>query len=199
MSSLPSGVVPYGQLPLLLSWNASTNPLPIRLVRPPGRVRPAFPQFDPPPWLPTGPFEQPFDFGGHMRRLCADIALRCEELRHVERMVGGLEFAVGLDDARARFLGQQLARHLLEQVGESGEILAVDGQAGGLRVAAARTASRSARSAPASAWTPGRAHRAGENPGSSAPIRAIRWCSFPQNRWSAGGCARARAIRPARQ
>lgn len=84
MSSLPSGVVPYGQLPLLLSWNASTNPLPIRLVRPPGRVRPAFPQFDPPPWLATGPCDQPFDFGGHVRRLCADIAARCEELRHVD-------------------------------------------------------------------------------------------------------------------
>jgi hypothetical protein len=37
-----------------------------------------------PPWLPTGPVEQPFDFCGHVRRLCADIVPRCEVLRQID-------------------------------------------------------------------------------------------------------------------
>jgi predicted metallopeptidase len=42
--------------------------------------------------LATGPSERPFDFCGHVRRLCADVALRCEALRHVD--VSRLLFAV---------------------------------------------------------------------------------------------------------
>jgi hypothetical protein len=40
----------------------------------------------------TGPAERPFDFCAHVRRLCADIALRCEDLRHVD--ISRLLFAV---------------------------------------------------------------------------------------------------------
>lgn len=75
---------PYQQLPLILCWNHPANPLPVRSAQPPGRARPSSTQFDPPPWLPTGPLDQPFDFSGHVRLLCADIAGRCEGLRHVD-------------------------------------------------------------------------------------------------------------------
>jgi hypothetical protein len=45
-----------------------------------------------PPWLATGPLDQPFDFCAHVRRLCADMAARCEELGHID--AGRLLFAV---------------------------------------------------------------------------------------------------------
>jgi predicted metallopeptidase len=37
-----------------------------------------------PPWLATGPAEQPFDFCGHVRQLCADVSQRCPELAHID-------------------------------------------------------------------------------------------------------------------
>lgn len=85
-SALPSTneAIAGGQLPLTLCWNDAANPLPVRPIRPPGRTRPQFPQFDPPPWFWTGPLDQPFDFCEHVRRLSADIAARCEVLRHVD-------------------------------------------------------------------------------------------------------------------
>jgi hypothetical protein len=46
----------------------------------------------PAPWLPTGAEGEPFDFTGHVHRLCADLAARCEALRHVD--VSRLLFAV---------------------------------------------------------------------------------------------------------
>jgi hypothetical protein len=42
--------------------------------------------------LATGPLEDPFDFCGHIRRLCADLISRCSELAHVD--VARLLFAV---------------------------------------------------------------------------------------------------------
>jgi hypothetical protein len=39
---------------------------------------------DAPPGLPTGPAARPFDFCGHVRRLCADVAARSPALRHVD-------------------------------------------------------------------------------------------------------------------
>jgi predicted metallopeptidase len=39
---------------------------------------------DAPPWHVTGPLDRPFDFIGHIRRLCADICQRCAELRHID-------------------------------------------------------------------------------------------------------------------
>jgi hypothetical protein len=32
----------------------------------------------------TGDVEKPFDFCGHMRRLCQDVAARCQELAHID-------------------------------------------------------------------------------------------------------------------
>ncbi len=37
-----------------------------------------------PPWWQTGPADQPFDFCGHIRRLCTDIGRRCAELSHID-------------------------------------------------------------------------------------------------------------------
>jgi hypothetical protein len=72
------------QAPLILSWGEPANPLPLRQVQCTNDNGPRFPQIDPPPWLPTGPVDQPFDFGAHVRQLCADIAARCPGLQHVD-------------------------------------------------------------------------------------------------------------------
>jgi hypothetical protein len=62
--------------------------LPVRIIR--GRTQ--TPGTDAPSWLATGLPDQPFDFCGHIRRLCADIVSRCELLHHVD--VSRLLFAV---------------------------------------------------------------------------------------------------------
>src|SRR5262249_2481292 len=80
----------YRCLPMVCRWSEPENPLPIRTVRAPSRPRNA--PAEPPPNLPTGAPDQPFDFCGHIQRLCADIALRCEALRHVN--VARMLFAV---------------------------------------------------------------------------------------------------------
>ena len=71
-------------LPLVLNWGGSAQPLPVRRIQPTRRPYRAFPDSPPPPWLPTGPIHQPFDFCGHVRRLCADIVVRCPELYHID-------------------------------------------------------------------------------------------------------------------
>jgi hypothetical protein len=71
-------------LPLVLSWKGDRNPLPVRPVRVPGRGRPRAAGQEAPPWHQTGPAGRPFDFCGHVRRLCADIARRCRELAHID-------------------------------------------------------------------------------------------------------------------
>src|SRR5262245_58232554 len=76
--------------PRVCHWTGPDNPLPVRAVRAPARPRTL--GLDAPPWLPTGPEDRPFDFCGHIRRLCADIARRCETLAHVD--VSRLLFAV---------------------------------------------------------------------------------------------------------
>jgi len=72
------------RLPLELRWGADGNPLPVRTVRAPGRKRAPAIGLEAPPWLPTGPADQPFDFSGHVHRLCADVVRGCEELRHID-------------------------------------------------------------------------------------------------------------------
>lgn len=68
-------------LPLTLHWQ---QPLPTRIVRAPqGSPRRRL-GLEAPPWLHTGEAEQPFDFCLHVRRLCADIVRRCDELRHID-------------------------------------------------------------------------------------------------------------------
>src|SRR5207253_1927305 len=68
------------RFPFVLRWDASHRPLPRRVVRAPARPRGRTVGLDAPPWLPTGPLAEPFDFCGHVQRLCADIAARCPEL-----------------------------------------------------------------------------------------------------------------------
>jgi predicted metallopeptidase len=69
--------------PLVCRWSEPDAPLPVRVIRP--RAAPVCPAWKaPPPWLPTGPEGEPFDFCGHVRRLCGDIAAGCESLRHVD-------------------------------------------------------------------------------------------------------------------
>ena len=84
-------------LPLVLSWARERNPLPVRAVRLPGRARPRAVGQEAPPWHETGPADRPFDFCGHVRRLCEDIACRCPELAHID--VGRLLF--GMTQARS--------------------------------------------------------------------------------------------------
>ena len=71
-------------LPPVLRWQQPHLPLPVRAVRLPPRSRPRTVGLEAPPWLPTGDEGRPFDFCGHVRRLCADVVRRCEELRHID-------------------------------------------------------------------------------------------------------------------
>jgi predicted metallopeptidase len=66
--------------------------LPVRAVRVPPRSRPqrAGPAAAPPP--DTGPPGRPFDFCGHVRRLCTDVVRHTPDLRHID--VSRLLFAV---------------------------------------------------------------------------------------------------------
>src|SRR5262245_40274074 len=69
-----------GRPPLVLRWGRGGRALPVQTVRSLGRPGP---DRGPPDWIWTGPAEEPFDFGRHVRRLCADIVGRCPDLRHV--------------------------------------------------------------------------------------------------------------------
>jgi hypothetical protein len=84
------GQTTAADLPLVLSWRRDRNPLPVRRVRAPGRARAVGAQA--PPWHESGPTDRPFDFCGHVRRLCHDIARRCPELAHidVDRLLFGM-------------------------------------------------------------------------------------------------------------
>jgi hypothetical protein len=77
---------------LCYRWGEADLPLLIREIAPAGLRTPCAPWQAPPPWLPTGTEGEPFDFCGHVRRLCADLVDRCDELRHVD--VARLLFAV---------------------------------------------------------------------------------------------------------
>ncbi len=69
---------------LLFHWHEPEAPLPVRLIRAPTGRRGGRPPVDADPRLPTGLRNAPFDFCGHVRRLLADVAERCRELRHVD-------------------------------------------------------------------------------------------------------------------
>jgi predicted metallopeptidase len=82
---------PVARSPLVLSWNEPARGLPVRAVRPVHGGRP--PQtLHAPGRIPTGPENLPFDFCGHIRRLCGDIARRSGELAHlhVPRILFGM-------------------------------------------------------------------------------------------------------------
>ena len=70
--------------PLVLRWDEGARPLPLQIIRPRSRQRSSGPGVETPTWLRTGPWDKPFDFCGHVRRLCADIVARCESLHHVD-------------------------------------------------------------------------------------------------------------------
>jgi hypothetical protein len=74
--------------PLVLCWK-ELGELPRRVMHGLGRSRVGL---EAPPWHSSGPADQPFDFCGHVRRLCTDITRRCAELHHVD--VGRVMFAV---------------------------------------------------------------------------------------------------------
>jgi hypothetical protein len=76
---------------LVLRWRQPDQPLPFRAVQ--CRARRLAPlASEAPPWLLTGPTDRPFDFTGHMQRLCADITARCSVLNHIasERLLIGI-------------------------------------------------------------------------------------------------------------
>src|SRR5262249_52325983 len=68
----------------ILRWQEPDNPLPLRPIRMPPRSARRRVGLEAPPWLDTGARDQPFDFCGHIRRLCDDISRRCPELRHID-------------------------------------------------------------------------------------------------------------------
>ncbi len=71
-------------LPTTLRWQEPDNPLPVRAVQLPAQGRPPALGLEAPPWYRTGPADRPFDFSGHVRRLCADVVRRCPELAHID-------------------------------------------------------------------------------------------------------------------
>ena len=70
--------------PFVMRWDVARHPLPRRPVRAPARARGVVLGTEAPPWLATGPAELPFDFCGHVQRLCGDIVARCPELNHID-------------------------------------------------------------------------------------------------------------------
>jgi predicted metallopeptidase len=84
-------------LPTSYRWHHPGKPLPHRPVRVPAGASPRAVGLEAPPWLATGDPGRPFDFCGHVRRLCADITRRCGELRHID--VGKL--LIGVTQARS--------------------------------------------------------------------------------------------------
>jgi predicted metallopeptidase len=75
--------------PLELSWTAAggSRPLPVRAIRPHRSQRGQLTLadlLDPNLRHANGAQGVPFDFSGHMRRLCADVASRCEPFHHID-------------------------------------------------------------------------------------------------------------------
>jgi predicted metallopeptidase len=67
--------------PLVMRWEGFDPPLPVQAVRCYGRGTGVI--ADPLDDWDTGPSDEPFDFTGHVRRLCVDIVRRCPELSHI--------------------------------------------------------------------------------------------------------------------
>ncbi len=84
------GQLPLTGPPLVLRWDEVKKPLPLRVVRATGRGTAR--GLTAPPWHKTEGQDGPFDFCAHVRRLCADVVRRCEELRHldVSRLLFGI-------------------------------------------------------------------------------------------------------------
>jgi len=87
-----NGEASLSQPPFVCSWSDGARPLPVRAIHAPSPFRPHPLGVAAPPWVSSGPAEQPFDFCGHVQRLCADIVRGSEALRHID--VSRLLFAV---------------------------------------------------------------------------------------------------------
>lgn len=70
--------------PYLYTWRQPERPLPRREVRPVGKPRPLPFGSEPPPWLDTGPTDQPFDFTGRIAELTADVCRHCADFVHID-------------------------------------------------------------------------------------------------------------------
>jgi predicted metallopeptidase len=71
-------------LPVAHRWSGPENPLPLRTVRMPPRKRHQASELELRHAVDTGPTDRPFDFCGHIRRLCADVVRHCSELCHID-------------------------------------------------------------------------------------------------------------------
>ena len=79
---------------LELRWGEPHDPLPVRLLRGGPPPLPAANQLASPPWIATGPVEEPFNFCAHIRRLLEDIVARTPEFAHIHVpriLVGALQ------------------------------------------------------------------------------------------------------------
>ena len=72
------------QPPTILRWQEPDKPLPLRAIYVPGSGHGRAPASEAPAWRRTGPTNQPFDFCGHVRRLCADVARHTDVLGHID-------------------------------------------------------------------------------------------------------------------
>lgn len=115
----PNGLADIMKPPFVLSWKGEGNPLPLYPIRAASRPLARIVGVDAPPWLDSGPTDQPFDFSGSVGRLCGDIVSRCKELAHVDvsRLLFGVTQARtgGLHGLQARvtplrFRGGRLLR-----------------------------------------------------------------------------------------
>ncbi|HEV3143405.1 MAG TPA: hypothetical protein VGZ47_05905 [Gemmataceae bacterium] len=70
--------------PYRVDWRNGDGALPQRLLRPRGRRLQLPFYLAAPPHFATGPAEAPFDFSGHMLRLCHDLTAWCEELQQID-------------------------------------------------------------------------------------------------------------------
>jgi hypothetical protein len=81
---------PVERLPLICRWDEAEKPLPVRTIR--TFARSGSQGDDGRAIREAGPEKPPFDFCGHMRRLCADIRQRCPGFDHMD--IGRMLFAV---------------------------------------------------------------------------------------------------------
>jgi predicted metallopeptidase len=70
--------------PFVRRWETLQRPLPVRVIRAASKTKIHPLQSWSIGQFATGPVNQPFDFCGHIRRLCGDIVERCETLGHID-------------------------------------------------------------------------------------------------------------------
>lgn len=92
--------------PYVRCWGDAVDPLPVRSISADARAAPQILGMQAPPWHATGPLNHPFDFCGHMQRLCEEIVTRCEVFYHIN--ASRLLFAV--TQARTRLVHGLQAR-----------------------------------------------------------------------------------------